>query len=99
MIRVYILIAAIAALGASHFWMYRQGVSVSEARNLEAVLELNQQIAEKEQQLEIEEQARLRQVRRLMDQVEELGDQANEDVTADRPAISIDGVRRLNTVR
>lgn len=102
MIRVYIFLAVLAALGASLGGAYikgrADGRAVAEAAAQEQVRELNDQIRQ------VEENARQRELQRLaeMEQLEQSIIQLRRDADADpdaaRPAIGTGSVRRINSV-
>lgn len=100
--KIYTLLAALAIMGTLIGAAYLKGRmdgTVAEAlRNAAAVEELNQQLADKDQELTNLELARLEQMRLLEERVEGLTEEAREDVNATRPAIGVGSVYRLNSI-
>lgn len=102
MMRIYVLLGALAVIGTLTGGAYIKGRTdgrVAEAiRQGEVVRELNETIRQAELAAQEREQERLRQVAALEASVEELRRQADEDPNADRPAVGVDSVRRINSV-
>lgn len=102
MSRIYILLAALAVIGtltgAAYLKGRFDGVTAESLRNAAAVAELNKQLAAKDRELADLETARLEQMRLLEERVEELTEEANADPDADRPAIGVGSVQRLNSI-
>lgn len=102
MSRLYMLLGALAVIGTITGAAYLKGRSdgrwAERIVQLEAIQELNEQLDAKTEELAALEAARLEQMRELEDRVAELTEEANADPDADRPAIGIGSVQRLNTL-
>lgn len=102
MTKVYLFLAALAIigtlLGGAYLKGRADGRAVEKAIQIEEIEKLNDALDKKQAELAALEAARLEQMRELEDRVEELRSQANEDPDADRPAIGVDSVRRLNSI-
>lgn len=100
--RIYVLLGALAVVGtltgAAYLKGRSDGVTAESLRNAEAVAELNQELADKDRELAALEAARLERERELEARVEELTEAANADPDADRPAIGVGSVQRLNAI-
>lgn len=101
--RIYILLAALAVIGALTGSAYLKGRadgrSVERELQQEATDALNVELRETQQRLADLEAQRLAEMAALEDEVEALRSEADEDPDADRPAIGTGSVRRLNTLR
>ena len=102
MTRIYVLLGALAVIGTLVGAAYIKGRSdgrwAERIVQLEAIEELNEQLASKDRELAELEAARLEQMRLLEERVEELQEEAREDPNADRPAIGVGSVQRLNSI-
>lgn len=102
MSRLYMLLGALAVIGTITGAAYLKGRSdgrwAERIVQLEAIQELNDALAEKDQELADLEAARLEQMRLLEERVEELTEEALADTNADRPAIGVGSVQRLNSI-
>lgn len=103
MSRIYVLLGALAVIGTLTGAAYLKGRSdgqwAERIVQLKAIEDLNLQLDAKTQELADLEAVRLEQMRELEDRVAELTEIAREDPHADRPSLSVDGVRRLNSLR
>lgn len=101
--RIYVLLAALAVIGTITGTAYLKGRAdgraVELAEQQEAIKELNQELREKQAELDALEAKRLAEMEALNKEVDELRRLANEDPDADRPAIGVGSVQRLNTIR
>lgn len=94
----YVSIAAVAFVlgGYSGYSLTKTYYKAAEIRELEAQIEHNKKVIK----WAWEEMNKLAEQQKELDAlVERLQDEADKDPTADRPAISLDGVRRLNQVQ
>jgi len=102
MSRLYLILGALAVIGTITGAAYLKGRSdgrwAERIVQLEAIQELNDQLAAKDQELADLEAARLEQMRLLEERVEELTEEANADPDADRPATGVGSVQRLNSI-
>lgn len=102
MIRVYILLAALAVFGASLGGAYLKGRAdgraVAEAAAQEEVRELNEQLRLAEEAAREREQQRLAELEALEQSIEQLRREADADPDAARPAIGTGSVRRINSI-
>lgn len=100
--KIYLILAALAVVGtlsgASYLKGRSDGTTAESLRNAAAVEDLNEQLADKGRELAALETARLEQMRELEARVEELTEEANADVNANRPAIGVGSVQRLNAI-
>ncbi len=102
MIRIYITLAVIIGIAFALIGSYVKGHSAGrEAEALKQsrmVRTLNETIKLNEREAKERELARLQKIEYLETTLENLEEKANEDANADRPAISPEGVNRINTV-
>lgn len=102
MMRVYMFLGALAvigtALGGAYLKGHSDGTRAAEARAAEAVRELNEELRQAELEAQRREQQRLAELAELEGQVEELRRLADEDPDADRPAVGVGSVRRINSI-
>ncbi len=100
--RIYVLLGALAVIGTITGAAYLKGRSdgrwAERIVQLEAINDLNEQLAAKDQELADLEAARLEQMRLLEERVEELTEEARADANADRPALGVGSVHRLNSI-
>ena len=95
-----IFVLLIVGVGVGGYSMgYSEGKDDEIAANAAAMRELNRQLSERNRELYEAEQNRLKDVAKLEQTVNDLQQSADQDATAARPAVSVDGVRRLNQVR
>lgn len=101
--RIYTLLAALAVIGTLTGSAYLKGrtdgKSAEHAAQQEATNALNTHLREAQAELIALEAQRLADMERLNQEVDNLRRLANEDPDANRPAIGIGSVRRLNSVR
>ena len=101
--RIYTLLGALAVtgvlLGAVYYKGTIDGSTSEQAAQQEAIDELNEALRKKQAELAALEAQRLAEMEALDEEVDELRRLANEAPDADRPAISVGSVQRLNTVR
>jgi uncharacterized protein YlxW (UPF0749 family) len=98
-IALAIVMVVIGIAGTAYMKGRSDGSAAEQLKHAEDMRRLNSSLAEKERELSALELTRLNEVTQLEQEVDQLKDQADEDATATRPAISLDGVRRLNRVR
>jgi len=101
--RIYILLAALAIIGTITGGAYLKGradgKSVERAAQQEAIDDLNADLREAQAELATLETQRLAEMEELNLEVDELRRLANEDPDADRPALGVGSVQRLNSLR
>lgn len=102
MSRIYTILGALAVVGALTGASYMKGRYDGKLAQAIAVAEdtreLNTRIDDLQEKLKASEALRLQEVAELDVLVDQLEREANESVNANRPAIDIDGVRRLNRI-
>lgn len=102
MSRLYMILGVLAVIGTLTGAAYLKGRAdgrwAERVVQLKAIQNLNKQLDAKAIELKNLEAARLKQMRVLENRVEELGRLADEDPHADRPAIGVGSVQRLNTL-
>ena len=84
MTRIYVLLALVAVLGTSHGGAYLKGRFDGKSVAEEAAREREQQ--------------RLAEVEELERSIEQLRRDADADPDAERPAVGVDSVRRINSI-
>lgn len=102
MTRIYVLLVLVAVLGTSHGGAYLKGrfdgKSVAEEAAREEVIELNEELRVAEEAAREREQQRLAEVEELERSIEQLRRDADADPDAERPAVGVDSVRRINSI-
>ncbi len=102
MIRVYILLAALAvfgtALGGAYLKGRADGRSVAEQAAQEEVRRLNEEVRQAEEEARERERLRLAELAELEESIEQLRREADADPDATRPAIGTGSVRRINSI-
>lgn len=100
--KAYMIMGALAIMGTMTMGAYIKGRIDGKwserVAHIRAVNELNQRLAQSQEQISHLEVKRLNEVRERERQAIELNEAANEDPNANRSAISVDSVRRLNTL-
>jgi phage terminase Nu1 subunit (DNA packaging protein) len=103
MARVYVLLGVLAVIGTMVTSAYIKGrwdgVAAEAARSAKAVQELNDRLRTTEEQARQRELKRLRELAELETTIDQLRRSANADPNASRPAIGLNSVQRLNSIR
>lgn len=101
--RIYVLLAALAVIGTVTGGAYIKGLTdgkqAERTAQQEALDSLNADLKEAQRELAALEELRLAEMEELNLEVDELRRLANEDPDANRPALGIGSVQRLNSIR
>lgn len=93
------LLVLLGATSGAYLKGRSDGKAVQAAAVATQVRELNELLDAKQIELDKLETDRLAQEQLLGEQIDELEKQAREDADADRPALGIDSVCRINSIR